>query len=315
MNNQDQAEDWWITSYKAFYTTWALIEAANDGSVRIRFISDSGEEFGELNFTSFESAIDALRRNEFRRYREDKAIQDLYHPPTPPFPHIERPDLLCSIFWTDIPVSETSILQKISAMLKKYEPGFELEGAFVPGVRGRADPNFRAATEERVRLVLLGAPPERVFLAEGLAITRDLESVDGAEADPRINWRVTARHGAYYIHIMALNQGLFRFACCLQTERELKEGLASESRCPCSRYETGTLAEIDNVLDDLYPKIKHWDEERRQQDRIDQAVDRAVAKEREKWEQLAKEKENQRMTTYIIVFIAVLLLMAALLFK
>jgi hypothetical protein len=305
VNNQDQAEDWWIKT--STWETWAPIEAANDGSAHVRFISDrTGEEFGELNFTSVENAIGALRRNEFRRYREDKVIQDLWHPPTPPFPRIERPNLLCSIFWTDVLVSETSILQKISAMLKKYEPGFELEGAFVPGVRGRADPNFRAANEERLRL--LGLSPERVFLAESFAEGRYQESDDGAEADPRINWRVTARHGAYYIHIMALNQGLSRFACCFQTANEVKERLASEYGCQGSGYETGTLAEIDNVLDDLYPKIKHWDEQRRQQDRIDQAVDRAVAEEREKWvKRSEEEKTKRRQVGYLIAFAAVVL--------
>jgi hypothetical protein len=310
MNDQDQAEDWWLKT--STWETWALIEIADDGSARVRFISDrTGEEFGQLNFTSFESAIDALRRNEFRRYREDKVIQDLWHPPSQPFPHVDRPNLLCSIFWTDIPVSETSILQKISAMLKKYEPGFKLEGAFVPGIRGRADPNFSAVNEERFRL--LGLTPQGVFSAETLADMRYQTSDDGAEADPRINWRVTARHGDYYIHIMALNQSLSRFACCHQTADEVKRGLASEYSCPTGGYETGTLAEIDNVLDDLYPKIKHWDEERRQQDRTDQAVDRAVAKEREKWEKLAKDKEHKRLLTYFVVFIAVLWLVATLL--
>jgi hypothetical protein len=304
MNNQDQAEDWWLKT--STWQIWALIGAANEGSARVRFISDrTGEEFGELNFTSFESATDALRKNEFCRYLDDKIKQDLWHPPSQPFPHIERPDLLCSIFWTDVPVSETSTLQKISAMLKKYEPGFELEGAFVAGARGRADPSFRATSEERLRR--LGLSTERVFLAENVAEGRDLESDDGAEADPRINWRVTARHGAYYIHIMALNQGLSRFACCLQTANGFKEGLASESRWPSGRYETGTLAEIDHVLDDLYAKFKREDEQHRQQDRTDQAVARAVAAEREKWEErLAKERENRRLVVYFIIFIAVL---------
>src|SRR5438067_1502485 len=140
MNNQDQAEeDWWFKS-EGPWETWALIEAANDGAARVRFISDTREEFGELNFTSFQSAIDALRRNEFRHYlAEHKRIQDIYHPPLQPFHRVVRPNLLYSIFWSDTPVSETSVLQKISAILKKYEPGFELEGAFVRGVRGRAD--------------------------------------------------------------------------------------------------------------------------------------------------------------------------------
>jgi hypothetical protein len=131
---------------------------------------------------------------------------DLFPLPLPPFSHIKRPNLLCSIFWTDIAVSETTILQKISAILKKYEPGFELEGAFVPGVRGRADPNFTAAIEKRF--------PR--FSYEAAIAEMHITDDDGAHVDPRFNWRVTVHHGANYIHIMALNQSLSRFACCLQ---------------------------------------------------------------------------------------------------
>jgi len=124
MNNQDQPEDWWFKTSGGPWETWALIEVANDGSARVRFISDTREEFGELNFTSFERAVDALRRNDFRHYlSEDKRVQDIFHPPLQPFHRVVRPNLLYSIFWTDAPVSETSVLQKLSALLKKYEPG------------------------------------------------------------------------------------------------------------------------------------------------------------------------------------------------
>ena len=309
MNNQGQAEDWW---HKSLWSTWALIEAANDGSARVRFISDT-EEFGELSFTSSEGAVDALRRNDFRRYLEDKIIQSIWRPPLPPFHRIERPNLLCSIFWTDIPVSETSILQKISAMLKKYEPEFELEGAFVPGVRGRADPNFSATSAERLRLLVAKQrlSPEQASVAESFARILESTSGDGPEADPRINWRVTARHGDQYIHIMALDQGLSRFACCLQTASQIEEGLESDLRGHHRRYETGTLAEIDHVLDDLYANLKREDEERRIQDRID----KAVAAERERWvKRLAdeeakrqQEKEKRQQVVYLVAFGAAVL--------
>jgi hypothetical protein len=302
MNNQDQTEDWW---YKTLWSTWALIEAANDSSARVRFIrviSDTGaggEEFGELSFTSAESAVDALRRNEFSRYRDDKVMQDrsdLFPLPLPPFSHVERPNLLCSIFWTDIPVSETSILKKISAMLKKYEPRFELEGAFVPGVRGRADPNFTAAIEKRF---------PRFSLEATMAEMRSTTDDDGAEADPRFNWRVTVRHGGNYIHIMALNQSLSRFACCLQRSGQFEAGAGAYRR-----YETGTLAEIDPVLDDIYAKLlKPEDEQRRQQDQTDQAVDRAVAKERERSErELTLNNTRWWVLIIFIILVAISLL-------
>jgi hypothetical protein len=311
VNNQDQTEDWWLKA-SGSWETWVLIEAANDGAARVRFISDTREEFGELNFTSFERAIDALRRNEFRRYlSEDKRRQDIFHPPLQPFHRVVRPNLLYSIFWTDTPVSETSVLQKISAMLKKYEPGFELEGAFVPGVRGRADPNFSVTRAERLRLLAarkLYSPKEALLSrAEAFAFMED-QFPDGPEADPRINWRVTARHGDYYIHIMALNQDLSRFACCLQSASDVEEGLESEGRHPRRRYETGTLGELDYVLDDLYANFKREDEERRQQDRID----KAVAEERARWvKRLAdeeaerqQEKTKRRQIGYLVAFAA-----------
>jgi hypothetical protein len=309
MNDHDQAEDWWLKTSGGPWQTWALIEAANDGSARVRFISETSEEFGELHFTSFERAIDALRRNEFWRYLlADKRRQAIFRPPSQPFRRVVRPNLLYSIFWTDTPVSETEILQKISAMLQKYEPGFKLEGAFVPGVRGRADPNFSATRAERLRLLAAKQhwSPQQALLAESSFID-DLRD-DGPEADPRINWRVTARHGDSYIHIMALDQGLSRFACCLQTASQIEEGLESDFRSPHRRYETGTLAEIDHLLDDLYATAKRDEEERRQQDRID----KAVAEERARWvKRLAdeeakrqREKEKRQQVGYLVAFVA-----------
>jgi hypothetical protein len=324
MNNLDQAEDWWVKTSGA-WETWALIEAANDDSARVRFISySSWEEFAELNFTSFERAIDALRRNEFRRYQEDKDIQAFYRPPLE-FERVVRPNLLYSIFWTDIPVSETSILQKISAMLKKYEPGFELEGAFVPGVRGRADPNFSATRAERLRLLAArkGLSAYQLSLAESFAEIAETLPDDGPEADPRINWRVTARHGDYYIHIMALDQGLSRFACCLQTSTEFEEGLVtefeeglvSERRSRRTLYKTGNLAEIEKLLDEIYATIKRQDEEqdeqrrkqderRREQDRID-----AIETERKiRQERLESAERRRRRLICIVVCIVVVFL-------
>jgi hypothetical protein len=206
-------------------------------------------------------------------------------------------------------VSETNILQQISAMLKKYEPEFQLEGAFVPGVRGRADPNFSATRDERLRLLVARKhlSPAQASVAESFARISESTSDDGPEADPRINWRVTACHGDQYIHIMALDQGLSRFACCLQTASQIEEG-QSDFLNHHRRYQTGTLAEIDHVLDDLYANLKREDEERRIQDRID----KAVAAERERWaKRLAdeeakrqREKEKRQQVGYLVGFVA-----------
>jgi hypothetical protein len=188
-------------------------------------------------------------------------------------------------------------------MLKKYEPRFELEEAFTPGVRGRADPRFSVTRAERLRLLAVRKRDNLgiVSVHESFEDIFDHVREDGAEADPRINWRVTARHGDYYIYIMALDQGLSRFACCLQKTSEFEEGLRSYGRCLSTRYEAGNLAEIEHVLDDIYARLKHedeqrrqQDEQRRQQDRIDKEVQKAVEKEREIWrDHLARSRAKR----------------------
>lgn len=186
-------------------------------------------------------------------------------------------------------------------MLKKYEPRFELEEAFTPGVRGRADPRFSVTRAERLRLLAVRKRDNLgiVSVHESFEDIFDHVREDGAEADPRINWRVTARHGDYYIYIMALDQGLSRFACCLQKTSEFEE--RSYGRCLSTRYEAGNLAEIEHVLDDIYARLKHedeqrrqQDEQRRQQDRIDKEVQKAVEKEREIWrDHLARSRAKR----------------------
>jgi hypothetical protein len=303
------------------WETWVLIEPADDGTVSAHFIDEESAHFGELVFTSIEKALEALRRNEFVHYTEqDNNFQSIYRPPSPPFRRIICPNLLYSIFWTDIAVSETDTLQTIAAILKKYEPAFELEGAFTPGVRGRADPRFFVTRAERLRLLAVRKRDNSgvVSLHESFADISDHVREDGAEADPRINWRVTARHGDYYIHIMALDQGLSRFACCLQTTSEFEEGLQSYGRCLRTRYEAGNLAEIEHVLDDIYARLKHWEEQRRQrekheeeqrrqQDRIDKEVQKAVEKEREIWrDRLARFRNKVIVSLACGVAVAIL---------
>jgi hypothetical protein len=118
---------------------------------------------------------------------------------------------------------------------------------------------------------------------------------DGAEADPRINWRVTVRRGDYYIHIMALDQGLSRFACSLQTTSDFDEGLRSYRASRHSAYETGNLAQIEHVLDGFYARLKHEDEQRYQQNLIDMNVKLAVEKEREIWRDRLDHSEAKRL--------------------
>lgn len=316
---QIQSRDYWVKD-----SVWALIEPADDGVVRLYFINETFDEdetseiFDELTFPSTETALEALRRNRFCRYAEETSMQEsvFFRPPSPPFRRTTlHPNLLCSIFWTDIPVSEANILQKITTILKN--PKFELEGAFTSGVRGRADPKYSAVRAERLRgLVKKGLLEEKMFsLAELMADSFDRK--DGAEADPRISWRVTARHGDYYIHIMALDQGLSRFACCLQTSAEFENALGSHhSSFPGTRYEAGNLAEIENILDEIYAYFKRQDEHRREQDEQRRVQDRidAIKKERKILQERmasAERKKTKLICIMVCIFVAVLIAYAS----
>ena len=103
---------------------------------------------------------------------------------------------------------------------------------------------------------------------------------------------------------MALDQGLSRFACCLQTSAEFEEGLGSEHRSKYTRYKAGNLAEIEHILDEIYSDIKRQDRQRREQDRQRREQDRidAAEKERKKrQEQLACAE--RRRTKFICILV------------
>jgi hypothetical protein len=103
---------------------------------------------------------------------------------------------------------------------------------------------------------------------------------------------------------MAVDENFERFALSLQKEGEA--GPRSDRASPFYyRYEVvNRLSELKPILDDLYASFKR---ERRQQERIN----KAVAQEREKWEKrLAKERQNRWLIVFVIMFIAVLFVLA-----
>jgi hypothetical protein len=313
---QIRSRDYWV-KYDV-WLTWVLVDPAGDGTVHAYFINEASENetsqiFAELTFPSAEAALEALQRNRFRRYPEKTYMQSssYFRPPSPPFRRTTlHPNLLYSIFWTDSPVSEANVLQTIATMIKKYEPRFKLEGAFTNGVRGRADPQYSATRAERFRRQAAKNGVSVSFMEAG-ADVMDSVFADGAEADPRINWRLTACHSDYYIHIMALDQALSRFACCLQTSTEFEEGLVSEHRSRCTLYKTGNLAEIEKILDEIYATIKRQDEQRRKQDEQRREQDRIDAIERERkirQERLESAERRRRKLICVLVCIIVVFL-------
>jgi hypothetical protein len=213
------------------------------------------------------------------------------------------------------PTDEQSAIRSIAALIKNYEPQFDLQRSFTPGVLGCSDPQYPMARREWLRdLDRKGLtsklPPGWESVFEDLRAETELGWQKSQPADSRINWRVTVRHGDYFIHIMALDRNFERFAFSLQSEGDLEAGLTSDCPRPdCYRYKVvNLLSELKPILDDLYEGFKRRDEGRRQQDRIN----KAVAAEREKWdEQLAKEREKRQQVVYFVMFIAVLFVVGA----
>jgi hypothetical protein len=203
-------------------------------------------------------------------------------------------------------LDEQSALRYIAALIKNYEPKFELQGSFTPGLFGCADPQYPSVRREWLR----GLLQKGLISKEALHVTEliyDLHAEEGhwdREVDSRFNWRVTVQHGDYLIHVMAVDKTFERFRVLLQTKYDLEEGLSSPHiHTPCLRNETVEhLSELKPILDDIYSGLKRQEEERRQQERIDEAV----TNEREKWlKLLSDERTKRRQLGYFLAFIAV----------
>jgi hypothetical protein len=209
-----------------------------------------------------------------------------------------------------IPTEEQRTLRSIAALIKNYEPRFDLQRSFTPGVLGCSDPQYPAIKskwfDDSVRKGLADA--------NALVAQRVINNLPGNElgwqesepADSRFNWRVTVHHDNYFIHIMALDKNFERFAYSLQTEGDFEEGLTSIRPRPANHgYRVvNRLSELKPFLDDLYENLKR----ERQENRTRERINKAVAEEREKWEtRLAKERETRRQIVYFWTLIAVLL--------
>jgi hypothetical protein len=71
---------------------WALIESDQSGGVRVYFISDTSGVFDEMAFQSSQSAAQALRRNDFRRYAGAADLQSFLRPPRAPYHRSQHPN-------------------------------------------------------------------------------------------------------------------------------------------------------------------------------------------------------------------------------
>jgi hypothetical protein len=214
------------------------------------------------------------------------------------------------------PTDEQNALGHIAALIKTYEPQFDLQRSFTPGVLGCSDPQYPAIKNkwlddlDRKGITNTNAWVAKGILKETIDYARDdleLSWQTIQPADSRFNWRVTVHHGDYFIHIMAVDKKFERFAFSLQRESALKEGLTSDKPRPSnSQYKVvNHLSELKPVLDDIYDSFKRQEEERRVQDRID----RAVANEREKWVKRLDDERTRRLTwVYLAAFAAIVAL-------
>jgi hypothetical protein len=72
---------------------WALIEPNTElGGCVAFFIHDGSGVFDQIRFPSIEEATRALRRNNFKRYSEEKETERFISPPKPPFSETQHPN-------------------------------------------------------------------------------------------------------------------------------------------------------------------------------------------------------------------------------
>lgn len=93
---------------------------------------------------------------------------------------------------------EQAALRYINALIKNYEPQFELQGNFTSGVFGCADPQYRAIKRElRHDLVRKGFMKKGMLSLEKASDDLLDRYSEETQADSRLNWRVTTQHGPY----------------------------------------------------------------------------------------------------------------------
>ena len=98
-----QNRDYWFKIVEFLQQNWALIDESTDGKgCTVFFFGDTSGVFDRLHFSSVAEAEQALRRNGFARFAEDKKAQEFIAVPQPPFyehPHPNGPIYSSGRFW------------------------------------------------------------------------------------------------------------------------------------------------------------------------------------------------------------------------
>lgn len=79
-----QSRDYWFKIVDFLQQNWALIDP-QDGGVLVWFFGDTAGVFDQLHFDSEAAAVEALQRNDFKRYADDKEAQGFIAIPEEPF--------------------------------------------------------------------------------------------------------------------------------------------------------------------------------------------------------------------------------------
>jgi hypothetical protein len=219
---------------------------------------------------------------------------------------------------------EQSALRYIEALIKNYEPGFDLQRGFTPGVFGCSDPEYPAVRNKWLDdLDRRGLSDASYRVSQGMfkevadsgraRVERSFQ--DSKPADSRLNWRVTVHHGENVFHIMAVDKNFERYALELQTEGNFERDRTSDDARPNSSYYevVNQLSELKPILDNLYQGFKRKEEDRKrteEESRQQERIDKAVSEEREKGER-ELTLNNMRWWT-LIIFIAIVVIFALL---
>ena len=77
--------DYWFKVVDMLQQNWGVIELTDNDACILNFFGDTAGVFDKLGFNSVEEAEEALWRNGFSLYSEDKKAQEFIAKPKPPF--------------------------------------------------------------------------------------------------------------------------------------------------------------------------------------------------------------------------------------
>lgn len=97
------SRDYWFKIVGMLQQKWALIDAGASENAVIYFLNDAGDVFDTLTYPNLLTAHQqALQRNGFNRFDEDKEAQRFISCPAPPFfrhPHPNGPIYSLGQYW------------------------------------------------------------------------------------------------------------------------------------------------------------------------------------------------------------------------